>query len=303
MPSAAAGSVKPSYRAVASSGGVGTARDRDRRDDRRTGYASATSRDRDRDTFRDRHSRFGDRRDLGRDRRDERDRDRDRDRESHRERSERPEGKTRSGSRSRSASPEGRVQLHPLESDWTIWFDCSKRGQLKGGGLKGWESKLKEVGHFNNVEYFWRYYHHLEKPSNLEPSANYHFFRTGIKPMWEDEANKGGGKWTLRIQPKDKHHLDALWLNLILAMIGEVFDRSEDICGAVLSRRKNGDRISVWNSDRTNEEAILRLGRQIKEVLADGIESPPDLTLQYSYHEDSIKLGSGYATLPAQYTV
>ena len=53
----------------------------------------------------------------------------------------------------------------------------------------------------------------------------------------------------------------------ILAMIGEVFDRSEDICGAVLSRRKNGDRISVWNSDRTNEEAILRLGYVRRRVV------------------------------------
>lgn len=278
---------------MAASSGVGAGRDRDRRDDRLDkrggGYGAGRDRDRDRDDrYRDRSSRsFGGAggREYGRGRE---------------ERTERAENK---GSDSRSSSPDGgRAQLHPLESDWTIWFDSNKR-PAKGGGLKSWESKLREVGHFNNVEYFWRYYNHLEKPSNLEMSSNYHFFRTGIKPMWEDEANKGGGKWTVRMQPKDKQHLDTFWLNLVLAMIGEVLDQTEDICGAVFSRRKGGDRISVWTADRTDEEGIIKLGRQLKEVLCDGISPTPQLTLQYSYHEDSIKLGSGYATLPAQFTL
>jgi translation initiation factor 4E len=36
--------------------------------------------------------------------------------------------------------------------------------------------------------------------------------------MWEDEANKNGGRWTLRVA---KGYANKLWEDLILAFIGE----------------------------------------------------------------------------------
>ena len=30
---------------------------------------------------------------------------------------------------------------------------------------------------------------HMNKPSDLEMKANYHLFKKGIKPMWEDPGN------------------------------------------------------------------------------------------------------------------
>jgi translation initiation factor 4E len=36
--------------------------------------------------------------------------------------------------------------------------------------------------------------------------------------MWEDEANKNGGRWTLKVS---KGFTNKLWEDLILAMIGE----------------------------------------------------------------------------------
>lgn len=36
--------------------------------------------------------------------------------------------------------------------------------------------------------------------------------------MWEDEANKAGGRWTLRVQ---KGYANKLWEDLLLATIGE----------------------------------------------------------------------------------
>ena len=32
---------------------------------------------------------------------------------------------------------------------------------------------------------------------------------TGIKPMWEDEANKFGGKWIVRLRKGDIHPREA----------------------------------------------------------------------------------------------
>lgn len=42
---------------------------------------------------------------------------------------------------------------------------------------------------FYQVELFARYFNWIEKPHRMENSANYHLFKDGIKPMWEDPAN------------------------------------------------------------------------------------------------------------------
>ena len=51
------------------------------------------------------------------------------------------------------------------------------------------------------VEDFWRLYVHLRRPVDDRPTVcDYHVFREGIKPMWEDESNVNGGKWIVRLK-------------------------------------------------------------------------------------------------------
>ena len=57
----------------------------------------------------------------------------------------------------------------------------------------------------------------------------------GIKPMWEDPANERGGKWVLNVRNNDKHILGHYWENLVLGMIGETVDASDEITGAVVT--------------------------------------------------------------------
>lgn len=52
-----------------------------------------------------------------------------------------------------------------------------------------YEAGLTVIGEFNTVEGFCRYFNWLKPPSQLERNSNYHLFKDGIKPMWEDEAN------------------------------------------------------------------------------------------------------------------
>ena len=55
------------------------------------------------------------------------------------------------------------------------------------------------------------------------------------KLMFEqDNANKNGGKWIIRLK---KGLASRCWENLILAMLGEQFMVGEEICGAVISIR------------------------------------------------------------------
>jgi hypothetical protein len=47
----------------------------------------------------------------------------------------------------------------------------------------------------------------------------------GIKPMWEDENNKNGGRWLINLDKKQRTTcLDNFWLEVMLCLIGESFE-------------------------------------------------------------------------------
>jgi translation initiation factor 4E len=66
---------------------------------------------------------------------------------------------------------------------------------------------------FNTVEDFWSVFNHIEQVSNLTAGCDYSFFTSGIKPMWEDEANKNGGRWVINIDRRQRSSglIDKLW--------------------------------------------------------------------------------------------
>jgi len=41
-------------------------------------------------------------------------------------------------------------------------------------------------------------------------------FQEGIQPMWEDPVNKGGGRWVLNLDKRQRlHDLNHLWLETV----------------------------------------------------------------------------------------
>lgn len=67
------------------------------------------------------------------------------------------------------------------------------------------------------IENFWGTYNNIVPPSGLDKCSNYHFFKEGIYPLWEDEANKQGGKWLLTIKD-DPKMLDQAWMEVVSTM-------------------------------------------------------------------------------------
>jgi len=73
---------------------------------------------------------------------------------------------------------------HPLENEWTLYYDLQK---LHGSASSDqYEATLKRVGHFTTLESFFDTFATLHRPSRLEKNSNYHFFKNGVKPLWED---------------------------------------------------------------------------------------------------------------------
>lgn len=159
--------------------------------------------------------------------------------------------------------------------------------RLPGNKKENYEKSIKEIGNFKTVEGFWKIYNHLIRPNDLPNTMDYLLFKKGIKPMWEDPANKKGGKWIVRIP---KGTASRYWEDLVLAIIGEQFDVGNEICGAVISVRFNEDIISLWNRNADNKEACSRIRDSINKVL----NLPSFVECGYKSHDSSMHDNSSF---------
>lgn len=132
---------------------------------------------------------------------------------------------------------------HTLRDGWVFWF---RPPISKSNGFVEYEKTLHAIASFDTVEDFFSVYQHLKRPSTLPLVSDYHIFKKGIRPVWEDNENKKGGKWIVRLK---KGVADRYWEDLIYAIIGDQFaEASDEVCGAVLSVRNGEDILSIWTS-------------------------------------------------------
>ena len=124
------------------------------------------------------------------------------------------------------AAAGGAAMAHPLQCAWSMWY--THPGD-------SWEPKL--VTSVASVEQFWCLFNNLQPPSRIPVGSNFHFFKQGIEPQWEDPQNAKGGKWTLELSRHEGDLMDSLWLWTLLALIGEYFAESRDVTGVVVSPR------------------------------------------------------------------
>ena len=84
--------------------------------------------------------------------------------------------------------------------------------------------------------------------------------------MWEDPANAHGGKWVLLFRTSP-HLLDLVWANLTMALVGEMLDPEDIVCGIVASTRPKIDRIQVWTRSKDDVEGVNSIGRRIMDMM------------------------------------
>lgn len=143
-------------------------------------------------------------------------------------------------------------QAHPLKDAWSFWY---RPPISKAHGFIEYEQTLHGIATAQTAEEFWEIYSHLKRPSSLPVVSDYHLFKRDICPIWEDDVNKKGGKWVVRMK---KGVADRYWEDLLLALIGDQFgDAGEDVCGAVLSMRNGEDILSIWT--RTDGGRVIKI--------------------------------------------
>ncbi|KAE9007253.1 hypothetical protein PR003_g16410 [Phytophthora rubi] len=173
----------------------------------------------------------------------------------------------------------------PIQNMYSFWY--IKRNTGNKAVSESYEKSIKGLGDFKTVQDFWKIYNHLVRPNDLPNTMDYHLFKTGIKPMWEDAANRRGGKWMVRLR---KGIASRYWEDLVLAIVGEQFDVGNEICGAVISIRYNEDIISLWNRNADNNEACYRIRDTMRKVL----NLPQFVALEYKRHDMSLNDNSSF---------
>jgi translation initiation factor 4E len=149
--------------------------------------------------------------------------------------------------------------------------------------VHSYETSIKTICTVKTVEDFWSCYNFMKRPNDLPNTTDYHFFRDGIKPTWEDPGNSRGGKWIIRLP---KGLASRYWEEIVLAMIGGQFPGVPDgeICGAVVSIRYSEDILGIWNRTSTDREMTERIRDAIKKIL----QLPPYAPMEYKPHQSSV---------------
>ena len=113
---------------------------------------------------------------------------------------------------------------HFLNSRFAFFYLRRDRSQ-KETDAQGYQNAVQKIGSFDSVEGFFGIYDHLVKPHSLTSETHvtdYHLFREGISPTWEDPKNRNGGKWIVRLR-KVEGLASLYWEDLIMALVGEQF--------------------------------------------------------------------------------
>eukprot|EP00246_Nothoceros_aenigmaticus_P014865 TRINITY_DN5890_c0_g2_i1.p1 TRINITY_DN5890_c0_g2~~TRINITY_DN5890_c0_g2_i1.p1 ORF type:complete len:243 (+),score=18.26 TRINITY_DN5890_c0_g2_i1:452-1180(+) len=177
-----------------------------------------------------------------------------------------------------------RAGFHPLQHRFVFWYTRRTPGLRS---QSSYEDSVKRIADFSSVEGFWCCYCHLPRAGSLPNPTDIHLFKEGIRPLWEDAANRSGGKWIIRFK---KVVSGRYWEDLVLAMIGDQLESGDTVCGAVLSIRFGEDILSVWNRNSGDNHAVMALKDSIKRHL----HLPVSYLMEYKPHDASLRDNSSF---------
>jgi translation initiation factor 4E len=177
--------------------------------------------------------------------------------------------------------------LTKLPHEFTLWFTFFKKSKDKQ--LEEFEDNLKEISSFGTAEEFWGIYQHMKRPSSLPRGCEFFLFKKGIRPLWEDEANQGGGRFFISVKKNQSNN--KLWEDFLIAtlMLGKDMDA---VNGVVLNVRTYEVFISVWTKPLDDEQMA-----RIRNWMHTSMDMPPDITIEYRKHPTNEELAQKHEAI------
>ena len=164
-----------------------------------------------------------------------------------------------------------------LENKFSFWYriDDNIQYQLQKQALdkKEYETQVKKIAEFDTIEDFWGIFQHLRKPDSCRAGIEYFMFKEPIKPMWEDEYNKNGGRISIKLR---KDYTTIIWEEMIFILIGGILpkDIKEEINGIVVTSRKDFNTLQIWFKNYND------LTGDLEQCIRDILVIPPEVNLE-----------------------
>ena len=129
-----------------------------------------------------------------------------------------------------------------------------------------YESQIKKLAEFDTLEDFWAIFQYLKKPDDCKQAIEFQLFKNNIKPMWEDENNKNGGRIALKLR---KEFSNLVWEELVFAFIGGYFDKEikNEINGLVINCKKDFNTLQIWIKSYSTD-VTSKIEKNIREILS-----------------------------------
>lgn len=166
-----------------------------------------------------------------------------------------------------------------LPNQYTLWIAQILENHIMDANE--YENNLTQISDFSSWDQFWEIYQHLQRPSSIPVNCELFFFKKGIKPVWEENENRGGGKFILRIK---KDHADKAWERLLISFLGQSFDL---IVGIVVISKQAESIISLW----TKELELYGHKLKIKQWIRDQLQIDEKVYIEYKEHPYTNELG------------
>ena len=137
-----------------------------------------------------------------------------------------------------------------------------------------YESQVKKIAEFDTIEDFWDIFQHLRKPDSCRPGIEFFMFKEDIKPLWEDENNKNGGRFSIKLK---QGYTTIIWEEMIFTLIGGILPKEikEEINGIVVTSKKEFNTLQIWF--KTFDDKITS---EIEKCLRDILVIPSEVKLE-----------------------
>ncbi|KAI9292995.1 translation initiation factor eIF4e [Neoconidiobolus thromboides FSU 785] len=174
-----------------------------------------------------------------------------------------------------------RVTPLPLQHEWCFWLE-KYNPTLPN---HSYSTNLTLICTVKTVQEFWSAYNNIISPEHLQNRNSIHFFKKGVKPIWEDPKNENGGSWSYRM-PKDQSV--KIWPELLMLCVGrildEAFTQGDSLIGVSISSRWNLDIIQIWNFS-SGLAATAKVEKTLQN-LVEGVELQQPYYKAHSEHSD-----------------
>lgn len=162
-----------------------------------------------------------------------------------------------------------------LPSTFTFYFRITDKRILSENNLLSvdYKESLRTIGSFNSSETFWKIFQHIKKPEQYKFGLELLLFKDPVKPMWEDEHNKNGGRISFKLK-KDSTSL--IWEELILTFITNSFPEtiSSHINGITLTMRREFNFLQIWFTEYSTQ-----FGNEIESAIRQLLSAPSEIEI------------------------